>query len=203
MSLRHRAAGALALAALLLAAGPSRGDSSPSEEVPQVVCRLAPRVLDVSRRPGPLIARIEVFSSDGLTALDPMGIGAGVHVTSVGGTPVPAPSPHEEGIEEDPTARRLQDKADVRSGAPFPNGIREAVISFRHPVDGDPSTRGDGNAGDVLAMLLGVPDGQEAPVCLAGQLEGAWFQCCDTVQVRNRGLRDLPRGLFPAGGEVP
>ncbi len=203
MSLRHRAAGALAFAALLLAAGPSRGDSSPSEEVPQVVCRLAPRVLDVSRRPGPLIARIEVFTSDGLTVLDPMRIGAGVRVASVGGTLVPAPSPDEEGIDEDPTARRLEDKVDVRGGAPFPNGIREVVLSFRRPVDGDPSTRGDGDAGDVLAMLLGVPDGQEAQVCLQGQLDGMSFQCCDTVQVRNRGLRDLPRGLFPPGGDGP
>ncbi len=50
---------------------------------------------------------------------------------------------------------------------------------------------------DILAMLMGVPDGETAPVCVAGRAAGATFECCDTIEVRNRGLRDLPRGLTP------
>ena len=55
----------------------------------------------------------------------------------------------------------------------------------------------DGDAGDILAMLMDVPDGTSVPVCIAGRTGGASFQCCDTIEVRNRGLRDLPRGLIP------
>jgi hypothetical protein len=194
----RKAVGAVALAALLLGAG----SLSLAEESPQVSCALTPRVLDVSRAPGPLTARLEFRSADGLSPLDPHGLQGGVYITSVGGTVLPEPSAEAEGIGEDPAARRVEDATDVWQHLRSPNGLREAVVLFHRPSDGDPATPHDGNAGDVLAMLLGVPDGESAEICLAGRLGEAAFQCCDTVQVRNRGLRDLPRGLMP-GGEKP
>lgn len=191
----HRAAGTGVLAALLFLT-PAVAAEEP--ESPHAVCNLQPRVLDVSRAPGPLVGRIELFSANGLSALDPRKLGSAVHVSSVGGMPLPAPSDQREGIEENPSARRFEDGE--RAGVPgtwSPNGIVEAVVSFDRSADGDARTRGDGDAGDVLAMLLDVPDGESAEICLTGSIEGVPFSCCDSVTVRNRGLRDLPGGLFP------
>ena len=162
------------------------------------VCRLEPRVLDASRPAGALIARIEIPppgpSTSGIRSLE---IEAGVYVISVNGVRLPEPSDEVDGIQEDTSARGREDRIDVRSGRAVPNGIEETVVRFIRPADGDPATPGDGNAGDLLAMLMDVPDGSSVEVCLAGRVAGQTFECCDSVLMRNRGLRNLPAGLFP------
>ena len=144
--------------------------------------------------------RIEVLSPDGLTTLPSRKIESGVWVTSVGGTHLPPPDGESEGIRESLSARTYEDAVDVRSGILAPNGVQELVVRFVDPSDGNPTTREDGNAGDVLAMLMDAADGASAEVCIAGRIDGAAFQCCDAVTVRNQGLRELPRGLLPLEG---
>ncbi len=160
-------------------------------------CRLQTKVVDVRVRPGALIARIELFSSDGHSPLDAAKIEPGIYIHSVAGTRLPEPSDEAEGISEVRAERTVEDETDVRGDASRPNGVPEAVVRFDRPSDGDPKTQEDGDAGDVLAMLTDVPDGRSADVCLAGKVAGSRFVCCDSLLVRNRGLRDLPPGMRP------
>lgn len=160
-----------ALAGLLLALAGTAGASAA-----EVVCRLQPSVLDVHERAGALIARIEHPALAG-------GAGAtlgGVFVSSVAGIDLPGPGEGGEGIDAAPPRRDPVPAA----------GAASRVVRFDRPCDGDPVTRDDGDAGDVLAMILDLPDGTSVPVCLGGTLDGVPFTCCDTVVVRNRGLRD-------------
>lgn len=169
---------------------------------PQAFCLIEPGVMDVRINPGALIVRVELFSPDGLRPLDAAGISPGVHLTSVGGTRLPVPGSGAEGIGETRGARRSEDRTDVRRRRPVANQVPELVIRFQQPGDGDPATAEDGDAGDVLAMLTDVPDGRTAEICLAGSVGDAQFNCCDTVTIRNRGLRDLPPGLRPGGSST-
>ncbi len=163
------------------------------------ICRFEPRVLDVSRRPGPLTVRIELPPAQRFSIVPPArAIDPGVYISSVNGRRLPAPSDRVDGIEEDASARRFEDRFDLRTGRAGSNGLDETVVRFNRPSDGIPKTRGDGDAGDLLAMLLDQPDGTLAEVCVAGSVGGTPFEFCDHVMVRNRGLRDLPAGL-PAG----
>jgi hypothetical protein len=199
MSALHRSLRLL----IVLAVSASMGKTAAGAEPPrpaerssvQAACRWELRTLDVTRSTRALIARIELFSADGLSALDPAGLEPGVFITSVGRTPLPSPTPTVDGIGELRSARTIEDSFDVRGGGRVPNGIREAVIRFTRPSDGDPVTPEDGNADDVAAMLSDVPDGQSVPVCLAGRFAGVEFTCCDRMTVRNRGFRDLPPAL--------
>lgn len=176
-------------------------DPAPAGGVPsgavRAFCFIETRLMDVTVNPGPLVARIEVFSADGLHPLDVSRIEPGVHLTSVGDTPLPAPGGNQEGIGEARDARTREDKADVRRRGSGANGVVELVVRFSRPSDGDPSTIEDGDGGDILAMLTDVPDGRSAAICLAGSLGEEQFACCDTVMIRNRGLRNLPPGLRP------
>jgi len=190
------------LFALGLAVGGEAADTDPVSPPDQVaVCRVTPAVLDVSRPPGPLTVRIELRSSSGervkpaprVEAIEP-----GVHISSVNGVRLPAPSTATEGIGERIAGRSLDPASGAPPGEGDPGGNAALIVRFDRPSDGNPSTREDGDAGDILAMLMGVPDATVAPVCIAGRAAGESFECCDTVVVRNRGLRDLPRGLTPA-----
>lgn len=175
-----------------------------SEGAPQAGCSIQPRLLDVRTAAQALVVRIELFSSDGLTALPSEQVEPGVWISSVTGVPLPPPDGHSEGIGESLAARSYEDLMDVRGGIRVPNGLPELVARFVEPSDGDPATKDDGNAGDVLAMLMGMPDGESAEVCIAGRLNGSFFQCCDSITVRNRGLRDIPRGILPLeGSDLP
>ena len=147
--------------------------------------------------PSPLTARIEIFSPDGVRPLDVSRIAPGIHLSSVGGTRLPAPDGRQEGIAESPDSRAREDKVDVRHRVAGANQATELVVRFTRPSDGDPATVGDGDGGDVLAMLTDVPDGKTAEICLAGSYGDEGFTCCDSVTIRNRGLRDLPPGLRP------
>lgn len=162
-------------------------------------CFIEPREMDVRVNPGALVVRIELFSPDGLRPLSTAGISPGVYLASVGGTRLPVPGGGLEGIAEARGARSHEDRMDVRKRGPGANQAPELVIRFTQPSDGDPSTPEDGDAGDVLAMLTDVPDGRKAEICLAGSVGEAQFSCCDTVTIRNRGLRDLPSALRPGG----
>ncbi len=172
----------------------------PDTEAPAAACRIAPAVLDVSRPAGPLTVRIELHSYSGSKTAPSSpreAIEPGVYVSSVNGVRLLAPSATDEGIGERVAARTVEDRAGLRRRLDLPNGVPELVVRFDRPSDGKSATRQDGDAGDILAMLMGVPDGQSVPVCVAGRAGGVPFECCDTVEVRNRGLRDLPRGLVP------
>ena len=195
-----RSAAILVLAVVCLAGGPVSASGAPTPgRNSRVVCAIEPHQLDVARRPGPLVARLEIYSADGLEARDASRIAAGVYVSSVAGTPLPPPDGRSEGIGEDTAARRIEDRADVRGHGAVPNGVPEMVVRFDRPSDGDPRTREDGDAGDILAMLTDVPDGASVDLCLAGQAGGEPFTCCAAVRVRNRGLRDRPQGLHGPG----
>ncbi|MGD8377119.1 MAG: hypothetical protein PVF68_13370 [Acidobacteriota bacterium] len=150
-----------------------------------VVCRLEPSVLDVHERPGALIARIEhpALAADPGATLD------GVFIASVAGNRLPGPDEPGEGID---AAAPRRGPVEALAG-----GGDSRVVRFDRPCDGDPGTRDDGDAGDLLAMLLDVPDGTSVPVCLGGTLDGIPFACCDAVVVRNRGLRDRPGRRVP------
>jgi len=166
---------------------------------PRAFCFIEPREMDVRVNPGALVVRIELFSPDGLRPLNTAGISPGVYLASVGGTRLPVPGGGLEGIAEARGARSHEDRMDVRKRGPGANQAPELILRFNQPSDGDPATMEDGNAGDVLAMLTDVPDGRSAEICLAGQVGDTQFSCCDTVIIRNRGLRDLPSGLRPGG----
>jgi hypothetical protein len=167
------------------------------------VCRIEPHVLDVATAAGPLTVRIELLPEAGRPPAPPDALDAGVYIASVAGMALPPPGTGAEALEEDPTGRRVEDLLDLAGGAAVPNGTREIVLRFGRPSDGDPRTRQDGDAGDLLAMLMDLPDGAAAEVCLAGAANGRAFRCCDSIRVRNRGLRDLPRGLFPEAAAGP
>lgn len=190
------AGGALAAAGALVAGSALAAGGAPAGP-PQAFCLIEPGVMDVRVNPGALVVRVELFSPDGLRPLDAAGISPGVHLTSVGGTRLPVPGSGAEGIAETRGARRSEDMTDVRRRRPVANQVPELVIRFQQPGDGDPATAEDGDAGDVLAMLTDVPDGRTAEICLAGSVGDAQLSCCDTVTIRNRGLRDLPPGLRP------
>ncbi len=170
------------------------------EQIIQSHCRLDPKTLDVGRVAGPLVARVELFSADGLGAIQPARLAPGVYVSSVAGMRLPGREEGSEGIDESPGARLVEDRAGVRGGGHLPNGVPEAVVRFVRPCDGKAETRDDGDASDVLAMLMDVPDGGTVEVCIAGRVDEVPFECCDAISVRNRGLRDRPHGLIPATG---
>ena len=199
--MRHLRSGAWAAFALALAAPLAPASEGDAGGV--AVCRIQPRDLDVAIAPGPLIARIELRTAAGRPPADPESVDPGVHIASVAGIPLPSPGSGTEGLEEDPAGRTLEDRLDLPGGAAHPNGVREVVIRFARPSDGNPDTRHDGDAGDLLAMLMDLPDGAAVEVCLAGAVAGRAFQCCDSVTVHNRGLRDLPRGLLPEAASGP
>lgn len=186
---------ALVAAAPALASEPRGGGGA--------VCHIQPRVLDVAAAAGPLIARVELRSRAGRAPSAPETIEPGVYIASVDGIPLPPPGMGAEGIEEDPAGRTVEDLLDVAGGTAIPNGVRELVVRFARPSDGNPDTRRDGDAGDILAMLTDLPDGTAVEVCIAGSVGGEALRCCDSVMVRNRGLRDLPRGLFPEAAAGP
>lgn len=176
-----------------MAASPDRPAAIPPGQMVGASCDISPAVLDVSLRPGPLTVRLELpqFSAGGVSP------DAGIHIASVNGVRLPAPSPQREGISERVAARAVEDRSDPGRGLMTPNGVPELIVRFDRPADGDPATLEDGDAGDLLAMLMDVPDGRSVPICIAGRANGTPFECCDTVEVRNRGLRDLPRALMP------
>ena len=197
------AGGALGVAGDPVASDPAAGNDLAAGESPAATarpfCLIEPRVMDVRVNPGALVVRIELFSPDGLRPLNATGISPGIYLTSVGGTRLPVPGGGLEGIAEARGARSHEDRTDVRRRGPGANQAPELVIRFNQPSDGDPVTAEDGDGGDVLAMLTDVPDGRTAEICLAGLVGDAQFSCCDTVTIRNRGLRDLPSGLRPGG----
>jgi len=187
----------------LVAAAPAPASEPRGGSAGGAVCHIQPRVLDVAAAAGPLIVRIELRSRAGRAPLAPEAIAPGVYIASVDGIPLPPPGTGTEGLEEDPAGRTVEDLLDVAGGAAIPNGVREVVVRFARPSDGNPDTRRDGDAGDILAMLLDLPDGTAVEVCIAGSVGGEALQCCDSVTVRNRGLRDLPHGLFPEAAASP
>jgi hypothetical protein len=192
------AAFALAGAGLLFSV--ASADGSEPGGGSQASCSIRPRVLDTQIAAESLIVRIELFSSDGLTPLPPEGVEPGIRVSSVAGVPLPEPDGRSEGIGESFGTRTYEDVMDLRGGVHVPNGLPELVARFVDPSDGDPTTTEDGNAGDVLAMLMDVPDGETVEVCIAGRFEGSPFRCCDSITIRNRGLRDLPGGVLRPDG---
>lgn len=202
MSTLRSGAGTTVVLALVLASS-ARASAAGGGRDGVAVCRLQPRVLDVAAVAGPLLAHIELRPRAGRPPSAPEEIDAGVYIASVAGIPLAPPGGGAEGIEEDPAGRTVEDLIDVAGGAEIPNGVSELVAWFARPSDGNPDTRRDGDAGDLLAMLMDLPDGTEAEVCLAGTAGGHPFRCCDSVTVRNRGLRDLPRGLFPEAAASP
>jgi len=185
------------------AAGQPSGAATPAAEGRAPACRIAPEVLDVGRPAGPLLVRIELppaaaNEGSGASPASPMeAIEPGLYIASVNGVRLPAPSAVAEGIGERVAGRSVELQPGTLSGAGPPGGAPVLVVRFDRPADGNPATREDGDAGDILAMLLGVPDGAAAPVCMAGRIDGIPFECCDAIEVHNRGLRDLPRGLAP------
>jgi hypothetical protein len=190
------AAIALALATALAPTSVARADGI-------AACRIEPRVLDVAAAAGPLIVHLELRSAAGRPPVAPEAIEPGVYIASVAGVTLPAPGTGQEALEEDPAGRHVEDLLDAPGGAALPNGTRELVLRFSRPSDGNPETRHDGDAGDVLAMLMDLPDGAAAEICVGGAAGSRAFQCCDSVTVRNRGLRDLPRGLLPEATAGP
>ena len=198
MSAFRSGAGAAILLALVFAS-PARA----SEPHGGAVCRIQPRDLDVAVVAGPLLARIELRPRAGRPPSEPEEVEPGVYIASVAGVSLPPPGGAADGLEEDPGGRTVEDLLDVAGGAAIPNGVRELVVRFAHPSDGDPRTRQDGDAGDLLGLLLDRPAGTGGVVCLAGAVRGQAFHCCDSVTVHNRGLRDLPRGLFPEAASGP
>jgi len=161
-------------------------------------CRIEPAVLDVGSHAGPLTVRLELPQPSGhpisFAALG-AAIAPGVYVAAVNGVRLPAPSPGREGIGERVASRTVEDRADPASCLMTPNGVPEMVVRFDRPADGSAVTREDGDAGDIIAMLMDVPDGRQVEICIAGRTGEGAFECCDAIEVRNRGLRDLPRGL--------
>jgi hypothetical protein len=195
---------ALLLAGATLLVLPPSVAGTRSDEALRVSCNLRPSVLDVHESADVFVVRIELFSTNGLTELAPEDVEPGVSVSSVGGVSLPPADGSSEGIGEARGGRSFEDTMDVGGRALLPNGVRELVVRFVKPCDGDPATRDDGNAGDILAMLMDRPDGESVEVCIAGRHDSRTFECCDAVTVRNRGLRGLPRGLLPArGSDLP
>ena len=97
----------IAFALMLLFEGRSPTSQVSGSPTVRALCSLSPKVMNVSRHPGPLIARIEIFSADGLTAMDAGKISYGVYVRSVAGTRLPEPGGDAEGIGEFRSARGL------------------------------------------------------------------------------------------------
>lgn len=185
------------------AAGQASGAAPAAVNARAPACRIAPKVLDVGRPAGPLLVRIELPPAVGQEAsaaslASPVeAVEPGVYIASVNGIRLPAPSAAVEGIGERVAGRSLEHQPGAPSGSGPPAGTPALVVRFDRPADGNAATREDGDAGDILAMLLGLPDGQAAPVCVAGRIDGVPFECCDAIELHNRGLRDLPRGLAP------
>ena len=193
-----RTAAGIPPALLLSGAVALAGPAEPAESAP--TCRISPAVLDVSHLAGPLTVRIELPAPAGTESMPQSAaesIEPGVYISSVNDVRLPAPSTNSEGIGERVAGRAVEEVADPQARLEQPHSKSVLVVRFDRPSDGNPATCEDGDAGDILAMLMSVPDGQTAPVCVAGRAAGATFECCDTIKVRNRGLRDLPRGLTP------
>ena len=92
---------------------------------------------------------------------------------------LPCPDPvlgslYERGISENLAAR------DVSNA--------NVTFKFNLPADGQCSTL-DGDRQDISARLATVPDGTSATLCIAGTSNGADFQGCVLILVRNKGLR--------------
>lgn len=199
----RRAVVAAAITTLLLCSQIAFGEFVEQDPSFRVICQITPAVLDVSKAAGPLTIRLEFIPRGTHSPLDPRTVETGLYISSVGGVRLPPPWAEAEGIDEAPGGRIVEDKRGLWQGVSGPNGIPELIVRFREPCDGDPATRNDGDAGDILAMLLDLPDGRSAEVCVAGRVAGSGFECCDRIEVRNRGLRDRPLGLFLPWSDEP
>jgi hypothetical protein len=80
----------------------------------------------------------------------------------------------ERGISDNPQARSV-----------FSDG---ATLRFNIASDGNCTTL-DGDRQDVIALLADLPDNSVVLLCLAGRADGADFESCMPVTVRNRGNR--------------
>jgi hypothetical protein len=92
---------------------------------------------------------------------------------------LPCPGPggdygFERGISDNP-----EDRVTAQGGA---------GLKFNRSPDGDCRTL-DGDRQDLLAILADVPDDTEAPICVAGTVEGIPFESCTTATVKSRGNR--------------
>jgi slime mold repeat-containing protein len=92
---------------------------------------------------------------------------------------LPCPDPvlgslYERGISENLAARDVS-HANV-------------TFKFNLPADGDCATL-DGDRQDLAAKLTSVPDNTNETVCISGKVDGADFETCVSVLVRNKGPR--------------
>ena len=106
------------------------------------------------------------------------GIDPGLRVSRVGGRRLPGARQGADGIIE----------------TPVPDARVRGLAIFQAPSDGDPATP-DGNAQDLLALMLEQPDAAMVEVCFAGTAEGSSFEACTRVRLTNRGLRDRPAAM--------
>jgi len=68
-------------------------------------------------------------------------------------------------------------------------GSGSATLRFSMPSDGRCATL-DGNRQDVIALLLDVPDGETASICVSGVHPDTGFvEACGAVTIQNRGNR--------------
>jgi slime mold repeat-containing protein len=92
----------------------------------------------------------------------------------------------------DPTQGSLFERGIVENLATRDISHANVTFKFDQPSDGDCSTL-DGDRADLAARLVAIPNNTSATVCISGKADGADFQACTLMLVRNRGLRrDVP-----------
>jgi hypothetical protein len=115
--------------------------------------------------PGDLLERTYLSRVGGIVLPDPLAIAC------------PAPDGStlfERGIADNPAARNVTQ-----------NGV---TLRFNLPSDGDCRTL-DGDRQDVIALVTGAADNAALALCLSGRADGADFESCTTVTVKNHGNR--------------
>jgi hypothetical protein len=96
--------------------------------------------------------------------------------------PVPMAEPGCDPFTEDGIWESLDDRTVTGAGV--------ATLRFTMPSDGQCQTM-DGNRQDIIALMLDIPNGEVATLCLTGTYPGEAdpVECCGSVGVTNHGNR--------------
>jgi hypothetical protein len=158
------------------------------EIVPATVCGINPTTLNVKATADPFTIDARLTNQCTGQPLDAATMGPAwiskVSSPTIGEIVLPTPSTApgcdsltQDGIWETLSARNV-------------TGNGTARLRFTTPADGNCQTL-DGDRQDVIALLLDVPDGETATICIQAAYPGAQspVACCGQVRVNNRGVR--------------
>jgi hypothetical protein len=151
-------------------------------------CEVSPSSLNLQSRGNSLSIRVTLIDSISGSSIDP-GLMTPVFISRLSspGTgdivlPIPRAEPGCDEFTDDGIWESFEDRTVTGGGV--------ATLRFNMPSDGQCETM-DGNRQDIIALMLDIPDGEVASLCITSTYPNApdSFECCGIVSITNHGNR--------------